>query len=37
VDRSIARRYARFGAYRGLALWLELTDYWHDGAEKNWP
>ncbi|HVE65083.1 MAG TPA: Fe-S cluster assembly protein HesB, partial [Thermoanaerobaculia bacterium] len=29
TDRSIARRYARFGAYRGLALWLEMTEGWH--------
>ena len=26
VDRAIARRYARFGPYRGLALWLEITE-----------
>ena len=31
VDRSIARRYARFGAHRGLALWLEMTEDWHRG------
>lgn len=37
TDRSISRRYARFGAYRGLALWLEMTDDWHDGKEKVWP
>jgi len=30
VDRAIARRYARFGDYRGLALWLELTRDWHE-------
>ncbi len=29
VDRAIARRYARYGEYRGLALWLELTSDWH--------
>lgn len=29
TDRSIARRYARFGAHRGLALWLEMTEAWH--------
>ena len=29
TDRAIARRYARFGDYRGLAMWLELTDDWH--------
>ena len=31
VDGAIARRYARFGDYRGLALWLELTRGWHEG------
>jgi N-glycosylase/DNA lyase len=36
TDRAIARRYARFGAHRGLALWLDLTKGWHaDSAE--WP
>ena len=30
ADRSIARRYARFGEHRGLALWLEMTDSWHE-------
>ncbi len=30
VDRAIARRYARYGELRGLALWLEITDHWHD-------
>ena len=25
TDASIARRYARFGPYKGLALWLDLT------------
>lgn len=33
VDRSIARRYARFGAHKGLALWLEMTEAWH--ADTN--
>lgn len=37
TDGSISRRYARFGAYRGLALWLEMTDDWHGGKEKVWP
>ena len=27
-DRTIARRYARFGPYRGLALWCDLTRDW---------
>jgi hypothetical protein len=30
VDRSIARRYARFGGHKGLAMWLELTADWHE-------
>jgi len=30
VDRAIARRYARYESYRGLALWLELTGAWHE-------
>jgi N-glycosylase/DNA lyase len=37
VDRAIARRYARYGDLRGLALWLEITDHWHEGTEKIWP
>ncbi|MEO8349740.1 MAG: hypothetical protein ABI610_12570 [Acidobacteriota bacterium] len=30
TDRSISRRYARFGAHRGLAFWLEMTEEWHE-------
>lgn len=38
TDRSIARRYARFGPYRGLAMWLDLTGDWHEKAEEpSWP
>ena len=37
ADGSIARRYARFGEYRGLALWLDLTQGWHEGKEAVWP
>ncbi len=29
TDRSISRRYARFGTHRGLALWLDMTRDWH--------
>jgi N-glycosylase/DNA lyase len=36
VDRAIARRYARFGDYRGLALWLDLTRDWHEGDAPSW-
>ena len=34
VDQSIARRYARFRAHRGLALWLEMTEEWHAGKNQ---
>ena len=37
VDGAIARRYARFGDFKGLALWLELTREWHEGTESLWP
>lgn len=37
TDRSIARRYARYGPVRGLALWLEMTHYWHEGEDAAWP
>ena len=37
TDRAIARRYARFGAHRGLALWLELTSSWHQESPPDWP
>lgn len=37
VDGAIARRYARFGNYKGLAMWLELTRPWHEGTEPLWP
>jgi 3-methyladenine DNA glycosylase/8-oxoguanine DNA glycosylase len=30
TDRAIARRYARYGAHRGLALWLDMTSHWHE-------
>jgi len=37
VDGAIARRYAKYGAFRGLALWLDLTKEWHEGAQAVWP
>jgi 3-methyladenine DNA glycosylase/8-oxoguanine DNA glycosylase len=30
TDRAIARRYARYGAHRGLAMWLDMTSDWHE-------
>ena len=35
VDRSIARRYARFEAHKGLALWLEMTASWHEEKSQT--
>lgn len=37
TDRSIARRYARFGDWRGLALWIDMTRDWHEADEPVWP
>jgi 3-methyladenine DNA glycosylase/8-oxoguanine DNA glycosylase len=37
TDRAIARRYARFGAHRGLALWLDITKGWHGESDSEWP
>jgi N-glycosylase/DNA lyase len=37
TDRAIARRYARFGAHRGLALWLDMTRGWHQETPGEWP
>jgi N-glycosylase/DNA lyase len=38
TPRALERAYARFGAYRGLAMWLDLTRDWecHGGAAE-WP
>jgi N-glycosylase/DNA lyase len=38
TDRTIARRYARFGGWGGLALWCDMTRDWTDGdAEPDIP
>src|SRR5262249_9724638 len=37
TDGSIARRYKRFGEFRGLALWLDMTRDWHEENETVWP
>lgn len=31
-DTTIRRRYASFGEWAGLAMWLDLTSRWHDPA-----
>jgi N-glycosylase/DNA lyase len=38
TDRTIARRYARFGRWAGLALWCEMTRDWFDdgGPSAAW-
>jgi N-glycosylase/DNA lyase len=35
-DSGIARWYRPFGAWAGLAMWLEVTADWHGGA-PDWP
>ena len=35
LDRAIARRYARYGEYRGLALWLEMTQGLARGESRS--
>jgi N-glycosylase/DNA lyase len=35
TDRTISRRYARFGRWAGLAIWCDLTRRWFD--EKDRP
>ena len=34
-SHTIARRYARFGEHKGLALWLELTAPWHEAGKSS--
>jgi N-glycosylase/DNA lyase len=34
-DRAIARRYAKFRPYQGLALWLDLTADWHSERPRD--
>ncbi|MBL9075944.1 MAG: Fe-S cluster assembly protein HesB [Planctomycetes bacterium] len=35
-DADVARRYARFAPFQGLALWLDLTADWHSGRDRRW-
>jgi N-glycosylase/DNA lyase len=35
-DRTLRRRYAPYGEWAGLAMWLEVTADWHQG-EPTWP
>jgi N-glycosylase/DNA lyase len=34
TDRTIARRYARFGRWAGLALWCDMTRVWFDDDDR---
>jgi N-glycosylase/DNA lyase len=36
-DARVARFYAGFGRYAGLAFWLDVTREWHAGYDKLWP
>jgi len=36
TDRAIERWYRPYGRFAGLAMWLEATADWHDGAAR-WP
>lgn len=36
LERSVARRYGRYGKFQGLAFWLDLTRRWHEKKEKTW-
>lgn len=36
-DGSVARFYAPFGRFAGLAFWLDVTRDWHEGRERLWP
>jgi len=35
LERSIARRYGRYGKFQGLAFWLDLTRSWHEPAARD--
>lgn len=34
-ERTLSRKYARYGGYRGLALWMDLTADWHGERESR--
>jgi N-glycosylase/DNA lyase len=37
ADARVARLYAPFGRFAGLAFWLDVTREWHEGRERLWP
>lgn len=35
-DKKIAKHYAKFGEWQGLAIWCDMTEYWHfEGRDKQ--
>lgn len=36
-DARVERFYRPFGAFAGLAFWLDVTREWHDGRMRLWP
>lgn len=36
-DARVARFYAPFGRFAGLAFWLDVTRDWHEGVDRLWP
>jgi hypothetical protein len=35
TDKKIARHYARFHTWRGLALWCDMTKDWLEGNDER--
>jgi N-glycosylase/DNA lyase len=35
ADKKIAKHYAQFGKWQGLAIWCDMTEYWHFAAEDK--
>ena len=31
TDKKIERHYKKFGAWKGLAIWCDMTERWFDG------
>lgn len=34
-DKKIEKRYSKFGSWKGLALWCDMTEYWHNGENRS--
>ena len=34
-DKKIAKHYAKFGEWQGLAIWCDMTEYWHFEGRDN--